>query len=110
MKVLYKLVDDWIELDLIEILQLAYRGEIDNLPDELLIKTHNFPNVVITVTCREGAIEAKRAFRDFHVRTSSCAICDFTAVLDLHHVFPNGNTVIRLCPNHHAMIHREVEL
>jgi hypothetical protein len=42
--------------------------------------------------------------------TSSCVVCGFEKVVDLHHLDENSknnsiNNLIGLCPNHHKMLH-----
>ena len=49
-------------------------------------------------------------FEDYKKITSSCVVCDFDKVVDLHHLDENNknnseDNLIGLCPNHHKMLH-----
>ncbi|MDO8468064.1 MAG: hypothetical protein Q7S56_03920 [Nanoarchaeota archaeon] len=42
--------------------------------------------------------------------TSSCVLCEFNKIVDLHHLDENNknnnlNNLVGLCPNHHKMLH-----
>ena len=48
--------------------------------------------------------------KTFRKTTEKCAICEFSQIVDIHHIDLNKNNntpgnLIGLCPNHHRMIH-----
>ncbi len=52
----------------------------------------------------------KITLTQFRKTTSKCAICDFSHIVDIHHIDMNSTNnspknLIGLCPNHHRMIH-----
>lgn len=68
-----------------------------------------------------NGIGGKEAVAEFNERFGKCAICGFKEVLDWHHLMvvdynkppmQDGSQyefclgLIRLCPNHHASVHR----
>ncbi len=67
------------------------------------------------------AVSGRKAVGAFKEKFNKCAICDFDEALDWHHLMvidykkplmADGSRyefclgLIRLCPNHHALVHR----
>lgn len=55
-------------------------------------------------------IRNKIDLKTFQKTTEKCVICEFSQIVDIHHIDLNKNNnspgnLIGLCPNHHRMIH-----
>lgn len=59
---------------------------------------------------RELQISKEYPLKIYKKKTKQCFICNFSAIVELHHLDGNHknnqpNNLIGLCPNHHKMIH-----
>lgn len=85
---------------------------------------YELPGALRGIVHDAKAVSGKRAVTRFREMFTRCAICGFDEALDWHHLvvvdykkplmadgtyYQHCLGVIRLCPNHHALVHRKEE-